>query len=587
MATISKTRTAKKRALSPLGDQNIVLGEPYDGDNDEDFLGDKIGGNGGRHKKQKPQTDMKQQQQQQEEKPPGWWPDRYAPENPESPSMISRMNAVIKKCNKAGYSLEDLWKDDGLMVQAILKGGRHRLTQRTFDRIDYPVVFKQSKKGVATAGYELQRNSSNAIESDSQYLATDAPALSLPDRDDSDESPPSSNHSNSGAHNDELLTSPNRAVSVDSDKSFPAPPTPPPASETISRLRGSDWLKDIDILRCVELLNASPEWHISIRDIPRRRPNWLLKHYNSLLSEMPVNDLKSWILEQPAIRLTGELSIREEKCPQQRDGFNCGIFTLAVLQALLNGNSIPSEVDANHLRSLFAGQLESTTSSELAQPSSEAVSPGMPPRSRRASFEQSHSDAHNLGLLDDPGEHGVAFPPLSHLQEFAKSLEKTEVNLREDIKALEKQKEQLAKMSQERYLFQQKLANSQKLADELTGKVEKSEADYKAACECLSQWITGCKVEPANTLLNKIISDAKSTIQSSAAEINSHKEILESMQAKCDEYKDTIEKLQAEILSSTKQGDVIEKNIRRNRESLTHVNQEFAKIAVSLGFTEW
>ncbi|KAG7413076.1 hypothetical protein Forpi1262_v017174 [Fusarium oxysporum f. sp. raphani] len=442
MATISKTRTAKKRALSPLGDQNTVLGEPYDGDNDEDFLGDKIGGNGGRHKKQKPQTDMKQQQQQQEEKPPGWWPDRYAPENPESPSIISRMNAVIKKCNKAGYSLEDLWKDDGLMVRAILKGGRHRLTQRTFDRIDYPVVFKQSKNGVATAGYELQRNSSNAIESDSQYLATDAPALSLPDRDDSDESPPSSNHSNSGAHNDELLTSPNRAVSVDSDKSFPAPPTPPPVSETISRLRGSDWLKDIDILRCVELLNASPEWHIFDPGYPsptsklsernevsansliffiNAKSHWslchldrrlgLLKHYNSLPSEMPVNDLKSWILEQPAIRLTGELSIREEKCPQQEDGVNCGIFTLAVLQALLNGNSIPSQVDANHLRSRFAGQLESTTSSELAKPSSEAVSPGMPPISRRASFEQSHSDAHNLGLLDDPGEHDVASPP--------------------------------------------------------------------------------------------------------------------------------------------------------------------------------
>jgi myosin heavy subunit len=256
------------------------------------------------------------------------------------------------------------------------------------------------------------------------------------------------------------------------------------------------------------------------------------------------------------------------------------------LQALLNGNSIPSQVDANHLRSRFAGQLESTTSSELAKPSSEAVSPGMPPISRRASFEHSHSDAHNLGLLDDPGEHDVASPPLSHLQEFAKSLEETKVNLKEYIKALEKQKGQLAKMSQERHLFQQKLTNGKKLADELTGKVEKSEADYRAACEWFNQCITGCKVEPANTLLSKIISDAKSTIQSSAAEINSHKEILESMQAKCDEYKDTIEKLQAEILSSTKQGDVIEKNIRRNRESLAHVNQEFAKIAVSLGFTE-
>ncbi|KAL5583773.1 hypothetical protein FOVSG1_015124 [Fusarium oxysporum f. sp. vasinfectum] len=553
MTTISETRGAKKRALSQLGDQEIVLGEPYDVGHDGDFLGDKIGGNGGRHKKQKPQTETKQQQQQQDEKPPGLWPDKYAPENPKCPIIISRMNAVIKKCKEADHPVENIWNDDGLMVKAIRKGGKHKLTQRTFDRIEFPFPVKQSKKRAATAGPELQRNSSNAIESDTQYLATDAPALSLPDRGDLDKSPLSSKHSISGSHNDKLLTSPNRAVSVDSDKSFPAPPTPPPVSETIFRLRGSDWLKDIDILRCVELLNASPEWHIFGPGYPlptsklskrnevsannliffiNAKSHWslchldrrlgLLKHYNSLLSEMPVNDLKSWILEQPAIRLAGELSIREEECPQQKDGFNCGIFTLAVLQALLNGNSIPSEVDANHLRSLFAGQLESTTSSELAKPSNEDASPGMPPISRRASFEQSHSDAHNLGLLDDPGEHDVAFPPLSHLQEFAKSLEKTEVNLREDIKALEKQKGQLAKMSQERYLFQQKLANGQKLADELTGKVGKSEADYKAACEWLSQWITGCKVEPANTLLNKIISDAESTIQSSAAEISSH-----------------------------------------------------------------
>ncbi|KAJ0132469.1 hypothetical protein HZ326_24462 [Fusarium oxysporum f. sp. albedinis] len=77
-----------------------------------------------------------------------------------------------------------------------------------------------------------------------------------------------------------------------------------------------------------------------------------------------------------------------QKCPQQKDDNNCGIFTLAVLQALLNGNSIPSEVDAHHLRSFFAEQLEGTAGLDIVKPSSEAVFPGMPPISRRASLSR-------------------------------------------------------------------------------------------------------------------------------------------------------------------------------------------------------
>ncbi|KAF5230792.1 hypothetical protein FANTH_13684 [Fusarium anthophilum] len=214
-------------------------------------------------------------------------------------------------------------------------------------------------------------------------------------RDDPDESPLDSQHSVFGFHNDGLLTSPNRAVSVDSDKSFPALPTSP-LSETISRLRGCDWLNDTDILHCVKLLNVPSEWLIFDPGYPKAtseltnkdkvsansliffinaESHWSLchldrqlgqlKHYNSFSSEMPVSALKSWILEQPGIGLTGGLRICEEKCPQQEDGFNCGIFTLAFLQALLNGNSIPSEVNANKLRRDFAEQLETPTSSEL------------------------------------------------------------------------------------------------------------------------------------------------------------------------------------------------------------------------------
>ncbi|KAF5967347.1 hypothetical protein FBULB1_11250 [Fusarium bulbicola] len=278
-----------------------------------------------------------------------------------------------------------MWEDDGFMVKAIHKAGQVRVTQKTFDRLDYPFLSNKAKKGVVKGGPELQGNNSNGTGSHTQHVATDASALPLPEQDSSDELPLSSKDSMSGSHNDKLSTSPNRAISVDSDDSFPAP------------------------------LTQYPE------------------------------------------------------CAQQKDKFNCGIFTLTVLQALLNGNSIPSQVGAKNLRCLFAAQLEGPPGSELIVTSCEAASPPRtPPISRRASFEQSHSDAQNFGLLGDPGEHGVASPPLSHLQEFAKNLEKTKLNLGEDVEALVRQRRQLAKMTQERYSVEQKLAKDQKSTDELT-----------------------------------------------------------------------------------------------------------------------
>ncbi|RKL16214.1 hypothetical protein BFJ72_g15334, partial [Fusarium proliferatum] len=567
MATATQTRGAKRRALSQVEHQETAFSEPYDAGKDGDFLSDKVSGNGGHHKKRKQPTGMKQQQQQQEQKQPGWWPEEYAPENPNCPVIVSRMNKVIRNCKGAKYPVENIWDDDGFMVKAIQQAKQTRVTQRTFNRLEYPFPLGKSKKGVAKAGPELQRNSSNVTGSHTQHVATDAPALPLPDQDGSDESPLSSKDSMSGSQNDRLSTSPNRPLSVDSDKSFPALPTLPPVSETISHLRGSDWLTDSDMLRCVKLLKASDEWHIFDPGYPSEasklsgtnkvyannliffinaKLHWSLchldrqigqlKHYNSLPWKMPVDVLKSWILEQPRIRPTDGLKICEEKCAQQEDGFNCGIFTLAVCQALVNGNPIPLEVDANGLRSFFAKRLESPTSPEFAKPSSEAASLGMPQIGCRPSFEQSHSDADNFGLLDNSGEHDMKISDtLNYLDKFEKCLGKANANLTEDMKALEKHKGKVVEMLQEQDALERKLENEQRLAADLAGKVEQSQIDYKGACEWLNQHGTGRNVEPANTLLNKIITDAKSMIQSSAADIESCKERLESMQANCDE----------------------------------------------------
>ncbi|CVL09012.1 uncharacterized protein FMAN_16269 [Fusarium mangiferae] len=125
-----------------------------------------------------------------------------------------------------------IWEDDGFMAKAIHKAGQ-----------------KQSKKGVAKSGPELQRDKSNVTGSHTQHVATDAPTLPLPDQDGSDELPLSSKDSMSGSHSDKLSTSPSRAVSVDSDEGFPAPPTRYPVGEIISRLRDDKCLQSNDIHR--------------------------------------------------------------------------------------------------------------------------------------------------------------------------------------------------------------------------------------------------------------------------------------------------------------------------------------------------
>ncbi|KAF5257396.1 hypothetical protein FOXYS1_12082, partial [Fusarium oxysporum] len=61
-------------------------------------------------------------------------------------------------------------------------------------------------------------------------------------------------------------------------------------------------------------------------------------------------------------------SMLEPECPQQKDDFNCGIFVLAFLLSLLNGESIPSQVNAKELRIFLAARIEATAPTEPAKP---------------------------------------------------------------------------------------------------------------------------------------------------------------------------------------------------------------------------
>jgi hypothetical protein len=46
----------------------------------------------------------------------------------------------------------------------------------------------------------------------------------------------------------------------------------------------------------------------------------------------------------------------QKDCHQQTDGYNCGIFALAFLKALLKGEDVPKSVDPDVERRFFTGQ---------------------------------------------------------------------------------------------------------------------------------------------------------------------------------------------------------------------------------------
>ncbi|WKT54321.1 hypothetical protein QSH57_004905 [Fusarium oxysporum f. sp. vasinfectum] len=354
------------------GQKRQATAESRGSGSDGGVRGDDVG-NSGCHEKRKKRRGPAIDEQQ-----PGWWPPNYAPKNPRCTRILGGMRSLIRTYQEAGLDPDDMWKEDGedgCMVEAIRELGQGRVTQRVFKRVKLPFVTveKPTKRAVGTDKRKLKREGGSAVENNTHDESTDdlANPHSPSCQGDGDESASRDNHS--------MLE---------------------PVRQTISRLRGNFKLRSDDISRCTKVLGPSADkWHIFDPGYPfeesalskrslranniiffinakghwslchLNRENGQLSHYNSLSGiEMPVGDLRSWVLKQPAINPSCEVTIQEKECPQQKDDFNCGIFVLAFLLSLLNGESIPSQVNAKELRIFLAARIEATAPTEPAKP---------------------------------------------------------------------------------------------------------------------------------------------------------------------------------------------------------------------------
>ncbi|KAF7553577.1 hypothetical protein G7046_g7060 [Stylonectria norvegica] len=160
---------------------------------------------------------------------------------------------------------------------------------------------------------------------------------------------------------------------------------------TVETLRGDHMLYGKDIAACLRLLvrdsayclleSARPMAAPSDRIWPRHivftycvNEHWTVghldcytqkfAHYNSMSQrtqyESVLNNAKEWVKEH-RIGPVECFKWQDKACPQQVDGFNCGIFAIVVAGSLVSGRPIPNTIDVASYRSFFAEHLEKNT----------------------------------------------------------------------------------------------------------------------------------------------------------------------------------------------------------------------------------
>ncbi|EXK23561.1 hypothetical protein FOMG_19676 [Fusarium oxysporum f. sp. melonis 26406] len=341
------------RKMETTDDVEKPLSESQDSDSTDETIGID------NHKQPRKQKGQKKYNEMH----PGWWPQRYAPSNGANRSIRAGMREKIRQYEEAGRDPRDMWDEygnDGCMVKAIKNNPRAktRLTKATFERVQLPFTITKPGRNRVRRAKRRKRNCSPSYQGDSNENVD--------------------------------ARSPSGFTSVDDDAASSQPKLlADSVRRTIARLNGDFMLRSDDISRCTKLLHPADEWHIfdpgypsenSVLQRLRTRANNLvfflhakchwslchldrksgqLNHFNSMRhTEMPVSGLVSWLSKHPSIKLTCRITIHEKDCPQQEDAFNCGIFALAFLQSLVNGEGIPTQVNARELRTFFAMHIE-------------------------------------------------------------------------------------------------------------------------------------------------------------------------------------------------------------------------------------
>ncbi|KAJ9427894.1 hypothetical protein QL093DRAFT_2570759 [Fusarium oxysporum] len=397
------------RNMETTDDVEKPLSESWDSDSTDETIGID------NHKQPRKQKGQKKYNEMH----PGWWPQRYAPSNGANRSIRAGMREKIRQYEEAGRDPRDMWDEygnDGCMVKAIKNNPRAktRLTKATFERVQLPFT----------------------------------------------------------------ITKPGR-------------------NRTLARLNGDFMLRSDDISRCTKLLHPADEWHIfdpgypsenSVLQRLRTRANnfvfflhakchWSLchldrksgqlNHFNSMRhTDMPVSGLVSWLSKHPSIKLTCRITIHEKDCPQQEDAFNCGIFALAFLQSLVNGEGIPTQVNARELRTFFAMHIEGNG----------------PPEREITVQETTSTSCQTPPELINPVNRSVSLPadssiPASFLaesQNFLKSWRREKGRLAMATKTFEQKATKLSTLEDELTLVRQRLQKSEETVRELRKQIKES-----------------------------------------------------------------------------------------------------------------
>jgi cell division protein FtsL len=259
-----------------------------------------------------------------------------------------------------------------------------------------------------------------------------------------------------------------------------------------------------------------------------------------------------------------------QECPQQEDGFNCGVFALAFLESLLNGDDIPSQVDTNALRNIFALRLRDTVPPEPASPLDGNLYP--PP--------SSHLDQSTLPdcrTSPDPSEHDNTKPPTldtkTCVQQLLESFRRDKNDLEEKAKRLVVGQEALSCMQQDLDSLQQEFEKDEENARDLQKQVK--------VCQMYLDWLKNCPNGNDlhdNQYLNKLKSNLESINKSTMEESHSLCEKWGSAQAKCNDRRKRIRQLQAKIDSHKTHQDGLDDSIAKAKKTLTDVKQMCAQI---------
>ncbi|KAF4455913.1 hypothetical protein F53441_1850 [Fusarium austroafricanum] len=506
------------------------------------------------------------------------------------------MKLHIKCFNGVERDPEEMWEPDGCMAKAIEGSQRKKVTQRVFDNLELP---DDVAKYLNRLRMERQkRNAKSVIENSTCDEATDAPVTAHYSsyQKHAGESAPSTSHTtmghcSSGSHNTDDDIPPS-IIYVASDATSHDIPTEP-MSSTISRLKGDKCLESVDILRCTKVFQDIPRgWHIfdpgyPLKESgPRGQPlsaidlifflnqshHWSLchlntitghlHHYNSLSGiDMSVNRLRSWVSKEPTIRTTTEITIWEKECPQQGDGFNCGIFALAVAQCLVEKKSIPSQVNTKELRSYFAERIESTQ--QLTSPDLDSSLSPIRPVIRSTSLPANSRSSQSISIES---------------QGFFENLRREEGRLEIGRPVIAKKEVQLLSMKQGLGSRRQKLKEREDMASVLRGQVSDPETT-EAVLVKIEVWINECPegVGIMKERINEMKSDAASRKKSMREESKFLRERLRTVEAECDDIRKEVKQLEDQIPSHEKEL----KAMMETEQHLAHIKQSCAEFAKS------